>query len=1720
MRTIKLTCILWTVAAAWLQFEVKAEAQSFTAFGLTNTPIGDATITFENRTMVVTAPGGIDYDTSISAASAGISGEGSWGVSVQLGEADAGIFVYPYHHGYVNDGDSLHGRVLGNVDDQDDRDVCSVRARRESEGNHSVRVDFSPIGATRQVFEVFSGERLVRRHTNEGGAVIIHTYSQSGPRVNPFWRLRDGSIAAVVELSESESMTLPNDVEAAQAWGNRLIVRPVAPAREVKFVTQVDVTGGGGLDHFLITQMRPGVFNHPHIALDSTLLSAAEGKLAVTNPDFGSNSSQHAVAIELEGLNRFDVDLSPVELGTDGAAMVASIVGRVNRVEGEFVGYAGVRHSNGVIVAFASLPVLQSEMEIAVYRDGCLAGTAQVPISEALVPLSGAPKAVGFGATANGPQEPPGLGIRLDRTTTFRLPNGTTEIQGDEIRFRAPGPFAIEKLSTFVLCASELPAFTICGETTPQTIPLHDFLADWTPDISIKLFTDRDAGTFQRTVTKTNRQGLALVQVNTSYASSNVVSEFYSFQGGDLFLHGSTAGAVDQFSAAGVRWLPRQIQLGQTYLNSGSFAGYLAGSGESYAVTVTNRVRAAGYDTLDLPAGTFTALRLESVTSSSFSTASNNPVLMSTQTNWLVPGIGLIKTFSTLQDGTFVGSGELTAYNILTAQPRDQVANIGASISFGVSVNAPFDHPGGEVSYRWLRNGVPLAIYSESLSIQNVQSADMGSYSVVVSNAAGVVTSDAGSLRVVPFSEPGCFWATRAGGTLSGHGHSVFSEAIVTDGSGNLYVAGSFAGIAAFGATTLTSAGGYDVFLAKLDSSGQYLWARRTGGKADEFARAIDLDAAGNLYLAGNFDGAAAFDAIALNSQGGNDVFVAKTDSNGNYLWAVRAGGSSTYERATDLTVDSDGNVHVIGTFSGTGDFGGFTLSADNSALFLAKLNANGDFLRARSIDHAAPGALDSGPAGSVYLTGTLYQPATFGTEVITPGRFGAAGFLSKLDADDEFVWTRKLGDAEGSHDVAVDTAGNVYVTGAISDTATLGKIALSGGNRYYSQGFLTRLDANGNFLWASKTPGGWLAVDSAGDAYVFGSFYGTLETSLATFLSYFSTGSTPLLVSKVDARGRTHWIRQFGGDYSRAIAVDPAGSVYLAGSFSRFTRFGNFILTSTDSQYNNLFVAKMCGPTPPTITVAPQSLAVDAGSNATFTVTATGATPLTYQWRKDGVNIAGATGESLTLTNVQKSDEGDYTVVLDSGGVVVVSGVATLTIISPYAGTLAFGAVNYQISEAGVVAVIDVRRTVTQAGLVTVDFGTDNDTALAAHDYIAASGTLRFGDGESVATFSVPILDDPLFESDETIVLRLCRPTGGAVLAGADTATLTVTDNDPPSPVILSQPRSRAVAQGESVAFRVRATGMTPLYYQWLKDGIEITGAGDPTYVISSVQPGDVGVYSVIVSNAAGIVISDEVALTILPPPVILEHPQSQTVVRGHSVTLSVVATSVNTSTQSLARAATGPREDRFLITTAGGEGRLVIHYDFFIVPDSLRIYRGGAQIFDTGFTNGSGSATIFYGPTPYSHSEDLEIVVNEGDTSNAITAWGYEVFLVPETLHYEWRKDGVLIPGANRPTLNIYYARVADAGQYTVTVRDRNGSVTSQPAMLTVVAPSPPTLQVVRRSDGQIQFSWEAQNFYLEEAETVQGPWYYYSSDYRGVLIEPVDYWRFYRLRENFSE
>src|SRR6185369_8167710 len=160
----------------------------------------------------------------------------------------------------------------------------------------------------------------------------------------------------------------------------------------------------------------------------------------------------------------------------------------------------------------------------------------------------------------------------------------------------------------------------------------------------------------------------------------------------------------------------------------------------------------------------------------------------------------------------------------------------------------------------WRRDGVTWSNSSFStVLLLNVTSADAGHYSVVVSNSAGMLTNEVGSLKVVPFSDPSCFWAQRGGGTEPGVSQATYATAVVTDAANNLYVVGAFDVKAVFGPFTLTSAGSRDLYVAKLSPAGEYLWAVRGGGGSAEYAAAAGLDAGGNLYIAGTFEGTTTF---------------------------------------------------------------------------------------------------------------------------------------------------------------------------------------------------------------------------------------------------------------------------------------------------------------------------------------------------------------------------------------------------------------------------------------------------------------------------------------------------------------------------------------------------------------------------------------------------------------------------------------------------------------------------------------------------------------------------------------------------------------------------------------------------------------------------------------------------------------------------------------------
>jgi hypothetical protein len=373
-------------------------------------------------------------------------------------------------------------------------------------------------------------------------------------------------------------------------------------------------------------------------------------------------------------------------------------------------------------------------------------------------------------------------------------------------------------------------------------------------------------------------------------------------------------------------------------------------------------------------------------------------------------------------------------------------------------------------------------------------------------------------------------WATQAGGTIFEWGLG-----IAADGAGNSYVTGSFSAAATFGAgepneTVLTSAGDRDLFVAKYDGAGRLVWATAAGGTGDDEGLEIAVDAAGDSYATGSFQGTATFGAgepnqTDLTSAGSADIFVARYDGSGLLAWATRAGGTE-WDSGAGLAIGAAGDGWITGYFAGTATFGAGEpnqtdlTSAGGDDVFVARYDGSGELVWATragggtvlpglSTDLGLGIAVDA--AGSSSVTGTFTETATFGAgepneTVLTSAGFGDA-FVARYDASGLLAWATSAGSGTNSdpgQGIAVDGDGRSHVTGYFFDTATFGAggpneiVLTSAGNQDL---FVAVYDGSGRLLSAARAGGTGneagmaIAVDAAGNSSLSGTFQG-----LATF--------------------------------------------------------------------------------------------------------------------------------------------------------------------------------------------------------------------------------------------------------------------------------------------------------------------------------------------------------------------------------------------------------------------------------------------------------------------------------------------------------------------------------------------------------------------------------------------------------------------------------------------
>jgi hypothetical protein len=353
-------------------------------------------------------------------------------------------------------------------------------------------------------------------------------------------------------------------------------------------------------------------------------------------------------------------------------------------------------------------------------------------------------------------------------------------------------------------------------------------------------------------------------------------------------------------------------------------------------------------------------------------------------------------------------------------------------------------------------------------------------------------------------------WAKRYGGSSYDD-----ISAMHTDAQGNIFLTGIFGETVDFnpGGGTLykTSAGLADIYLLKLDTEGNFVWAKHFGGMNYDGPRSVFVDAAGSIYLTGYFGDGADFDPGAgsyiLQSQGGADAFVMKLSSAGNPAWVKQLGGPEDVI-GYNIAADDNGNVYSTGIFKGTVDLDpgtttNFKTAVGNWDTYISKLNASGNIVWARQIsgmDDEICNSMVIDPSNNILLAGYF-----FGTADLDPGagiypvtsKGDYDGFVIKINAQGQLLWDYPIHNLLNviPEVAAVDTSGNLVVMGRFVDDVDFSKDTLNplqltsvGGQDI----FWLNISTDGTFKWASSIgsiehDGGadfGLALDHEGNIY------------------------------------------------------------------------------------------------------------------------------------------------------------------------------------------------------------------------------------------------------------------------------------------------------------------------------------------------------------------------------------------------------------------------------------------------------------------------------------------------------------------------------------------------------------------------------------------------------------------------------------------------------------
>lgn len=436
---------------------------------------------------------------------------------------------------------------------------------------------------------------------------------------------------------------------------------------------------------------------------------------------------------------------------------------------------------------------------------------------------------------------------------------------------------------------------------------------------------------------------------------------------------------------------------------------------------------------------------------------------------------------------------------------------------------------------------------------------------------------------VIALSAPAAAVAAPAHFWSHGYGAGSWDHpfAVALDATGNVMVAGSFQGSVNFGGSTLTSAGDRDIFLVKYSPSGAHAWSKRFGSTGYDEARAVAVDAAGNVVITGVFAGTVNFGGSNLVSAGNPDIFVARFNSAGAHTWSKRFGGTG-YDEGLGVAIGPYSTVAITGAFEGYVDFGIQQLvSAGSQDIFVATFDAGSGYsyssisFGAAASDRGQGIAID--PSGKILLTGVFAGTVDFGGGGLVASGYDA--FVAKFNASLAHEWSMRFGDISQDAGVAVatDASGNVAVTGSFQGTVDFG-----GGAQTAAGGddvFLATFDTNGSHRW-SRAIGGvvyeearGLAFDGSGNVLVTGLFQGGVDFGGGVLTS---AGNADVFLARYDPDGEHGLSQRYGGlsiDWGTGVACDASDRVVLTGLYTEAVDFGGGAVPGNASA--DIFIAR-----------------------------------------------------------------------------------------------------------------------------------------------------------------------------------------------------------------------------------------------------------------------------------------------------------------------------------------------------------------------------------------------------------------------------------------------------------------------------------------------------------------------------------------------------------------